>query len=1472
MATTDGLSEILGELRAGGEVDSQGQFTLDRAQARAKMQKFQLADARRYVLELVQAAVLRGATAIAFEIDADDMRMRFDGLVFTAAELEDLWGSIFADGDDRRLRGVRQLALGLNAALGLDPKQIVVRSGDQQLSLVPGREDALVTTEPAIAGTTIHVAQRLRLGLVMAFFRNLGGRLGEEIHLRERCGHAPIAITLDGKSIIRGMHIEGAIVEKPIAGAGVRGVVGLTGSPQAAEMRLLKDGVWIDSQPLRDCGLGIVAVIEGEKLRKDVSMAKIVADEALAEIEGLLRVERWGLFAALAAKDPQALLRVREEVLTFLKLRDVRKRPAGRAVAELVMWTDARTCTDLGRSLRTISLAELVDAVRDTANEEGARGLQCATIDREYPVLFAEGPPIPRVDADEVARLKRLLACTVTPIDAELEQANRRELARRAWQARTMVPRVPAWRGGLRRGVIGGPGIDGGLAIHIDAASAAPRRAGTIWLIAEGCLLAEWAVAWGLGAVDVAVEAAFEPSEMFDDVVRDRTVVEVFLRTLSGLLSPLAELAVSTRGTAIEAEIRGLVKAWLLLVLDDEERDGLWERLAVPKPLRPAEAAVRAIVPGASLLFAGGETMEGLLQLPLFEDFDGTRRSMRELKTRLARVGRLDEVDRGTATEPGLGNEVLWLGRGDRKIVRSLFGERALCSWAGTLADLRRERRFRARPVQTIAARERALRAELTATGRDPKLWCHSLAVGEIEAVLTLTPRAEERGDPGAQIDLLVEGRTICTRGFDLGFGMIVGAAMSTGLRPAASWDDVVADEELAAVEAALRAGAWALVAAQVRNGRSWMAPELKWLRSQLLLRLAIRAREEVLAAAPALTRAPLFATLDRGTLSLEEVDALIAANGQIAWVPGSTPGAALRDPPIVCEEPRAIEALRGWCGAEQVVDGGPRLSAYRRERQFGDLPRIAEIKLEPANVWSTVPVTGGTPKLEGEIGLSRVRKEGGLRLVLCSEGRRLGEFMHADVPAPVEAILADEAVALNDDGLVDTGSKRYTQCVRRCRRAVSGMITTLCERFAGLPAEERAAARGLLLDYAAAMQGRGSGTNKGSEAVRGVRLFVDVWGEAHSLAEVEARARSRGAIEVVTREVEAPDAGVKLERLILVVDGPAQRCLAGTLRVINLDSSWAQELAGMRALASAPRCELPALHEVAWVDRKATIAGGLQVHLWIPRQPNAGDVAVRLAQAGREVGRVVAIAGVPCAGIATGAATVANGEVILEKRQRSSLAKQVCVLYEALAKQVQNGRLKRSEREGALELLRQVDTALGVGGDPLLAEMGKPLERLQELLAGLIPPALRGARVAAKVEPVVAKKTAAAEAAPVAVEATPEQRLLLAVRAELEWVRERHGTLLERVKLDRLAIGTGAEGGICRFDKGIVLQQRHPLVARLLRQLAEGRGPDPIDLAFVTTNVYTVMNAVAEGIDAEDEQAFVAKLAAGLASGLGRG
>jgi hypothetical protein len=602
------------------------------------------------------------------------------------------------------------------------------------------------------------------------------------------------------------------------------------------------------------------------------------------------------------------------------------------------------------------------------------------------------------------------------------------------------------------------------------------------------------------------------------------------------------------------------------------------------------------------------------------------------------------------------------------------------------------------------------------------------------------------------------------------------------------------------------------------------------------------------------------------------------------------------------------------------VVHGGERVRSHRLARRLVDLPRVESLTLDPTKTWTTLSLASEKSQVEGEVGIRRVDPAPTLRIELVMDGRKIGEFVHEDAPAPLQAIVCDPELPLTASGEVDSRSKRYGQLLRRCRRATAGMIEELCERFASLPEPERAPARTLLLEYAGRRLARAkierSEPGRGVDAVRALPLLIDVWGERHSLADVEGR--THATIEAVTRPVESPPETVKKERLILVVDPPARGCLESIAAVTILDDRWQQELAAIRALAEAPECTLPDLREVAWVDRKATLAGGLQAHLWIPRAP-AQDDRVALARGGREIGRVAALAALPCAGIVSGEGLAfAPGTTRLEPRQQSSLAKQVCRLYETLAKQVRSGgRLSASDRDAATAWLVHVDAALAASEEPLLGELGKALTELQAALAELVPPAVRKAKAKAakdaerrraevveapqraesrapaqepKVEPApqpvpAAKPGPATQPVPAAkpgpaphpvlasttsvVTATPEQQLLALVRAELEWARARHGSVLENLRLDRLAIGTGKEPGIARFDGGIVLQQRHSLIARALTRLAIGEAPDPVDLMFVMANVYTVMNEVAEEIAAHDEQAFVARLAEGLAAGL---
>ena len=77
LTPADDAAQLIAELQAQGVVDSDGLFTLDRDQARRKLQLFQLANPARFVLELVQAAVLKGASRLFFSRRFAELRTQY---------------------------------------------------------------------------------------------------------------------------------------------------------------------------------------------------------------------------------------------------------------------------------------------------------------------------------------------------------------------------------------------------------------------------------------------------------------------------------------------------------------------------------------------------------------------------------------------------------------------------------------------------------------------------------------------------------------------------------------------------------------------------------------------------------------------------------------------------------------------------------------------------------------------------------------------------------------------------------------------------------------------------------------------------------------------------------------------------------------------------------------------------------------------------------------------------------------------------------------------------------------------------------------------------------------------------------------------------------------------------------------------------------------------------------------------------
>ncbi len=355
---------LIAGLAADGVQESEGKFSLDRDVARKKMREFQLKDPAGYVLELVQAAVIKGASKLTFDIDSDDMRLEFDGDLFTTQDFDQLYGSLFTSRTDANTRARRRLAIGLNAAVGTEPKLIEVTScgadAGVRLVLTPGEEDRIETLEPDQGdyeqGNRIHVKSRLR--------HRLGGRNAEVRKQLETCSrYADPEIILNDERISGGATLVHAYGVTPLRGDGLSGQCGFTDRlGDRAEVRMVTDGVWISSYKLPDAMPGLLAVVESSRLKKDLSQSEIVRDDAWVDaIDAVYEAEARAV-DALAAQLVQllpnrgfpglwALKLLRTRCRAYSSLKDFQPDGAGAQLAKAPLWP---TVAGTLASLRTL--------------------------------------------------------------------------------------------------------------------------------------------------------------------------------------------------------------------------------------------------------------------------------------------------------------------------------------------------------------------------------------------------------------------------------------------------------------------------------------------------------------------------------------------------------------------------------------------------------------------------------------------------------------------------------------------------------------------------------------------------------------------------------------------------------------------------------------------------------------------------------------------------------------------------------------------------------------------------------------------------------------------------------------------------------------------------------------------------------------------------------------------------------------
>ena len=292
--STAQLERLQQQCRADATQIQQGRFRLDWERALDKIKDFQLADPHRYVLEVIQAAVAGEATSIKAYTDSDDVILQFDGRQYTRQELERLFDYLFTR--EAELEPLRQLALGVNAALGLKPRFVAVDSGDGQQGFrlrLSSHTDVEVTPLPAdqvLDGTRVHVRDRIS-------FKVLSRAVSEAAEvglMRQACRHLPVPLVLQGQDLRRPE--EQGLISHCFDVAGIRGELILPASVQATlpQISVLMNGVQVcqlDEDSARRVGVAVHGFVDNPALTRNASHSGIHDNEELRRTVSRVRLE-----------------------------------------------------------------------------------------------------------------------------------------------------------------------------------------------------------------------------------------------------------------------------------------------------------------------------------------------------------------------------------------------------------------------------------------------------------------------------------------------------------------------------------------------------------------------------------------------------------------------------------------------------------------------------------------------------------------------------------------------------------------------------------------------------------------------------------------------------------------------------------------------------------------------------------------------------------------------------------------------------------------------------------------------------------------------------------------------------------------------------------------------------------------------------------------------------------------------------
>lgn len=196
------MDNFLAQAATVGETNSSGEFTISHQEALRKLRDFQLPRRGAFASNLVAAVVLAGGSEIAVVVSDTVISFQFDQPAFSQDDLEMLFLSPFQSGAPQWRK---EMAISANGTLGLPLQYLILDSwnaenqeGWELKSFSGGRQSVQALTRPF--GQSSFSRFSLHFGYQRGFrINDYLTPISQE--LRERCCHAPIALSMNSRVI-----------------------------------------------------------------------------------------------------------------------------------------------------------------------------------------------------------------------------------------------------------------------------------------------------------------------------------------------------------------------------------------------------------------------------------------------------------------------------------------------------------------------------------------------------------------------------------------------------------------------------------------------------------------------------------------------------------------------------------------------------------------------------------------------------------------------------------------------------------------------------------------------------------------------------------------------------------------------------------------------------------------------------------------------------------------------------------------------------------------------------------------------------------------------------------------------------------------------------------------------------------------------------------------------------------------------